>query len=129
MRSTPCPSLFLALHKRWRVEYGGHFLDYRRMAVPYRAKELCFRQRIMNEALSEYYFLGEPSQRNARTSRTRCTSDASVQCTCILFSYSCPTASDMVTKLKVRLSLLLSKQGILRNGRDPVAESGHSGQD
>ena len=42
MRSTPCPSLFLALHKRWRVEYGGHFLDYRRMAVPYRAKDAMF---------------------------------------------------------------------------------------
>ena len=32
---------------------------------------LCFRQSIMNEALSEYYFLVEPSQRNARTSKTR----------------------------------------------------------
>ena len=34
--------VFLALHKRWRVEYGGHFLDYRRMAVPYRAKDGMF---------------------------------------------------------------------------------------
>ena len=45
---------------------------------------------------------------------------------------NCPSMDmirGLVTKLKVRLSLLLSKQGILRNGRDPVAESGHSGQD
>ena len=73
----------------------GTFLTTAEWLYPIVQKMLCFRQSIMNEALSEYYFLGEPSQRNARTSRTRCTSDASVQCTCILFSYSCPTASDM----------------------------------
>eukprot|EP00929_Paragymnodinium_shiwhaense_P027567 TRINITY_DN16159_c0_g2_i1.p1 TRINITY_DN16159_c0_g2~~TRINITY_DN16159_c0_g2_i1.p1 ORF type:complete len:3364 (-),score=863.27 TRINITY_DN16159_c0_g2_i1:158-10249(-) len=32
--------LFGALHKRWRVEYGGHPTALRRMAVPYRAKDV-----------------------------------------------------------------------------------------
>lgn len=32
--------LFGALHKRWRVEYGGHPTGRRRMAVPYRAKDV-----------------------------------------------------------------------------------------
>jgi hypothetical protein len=32
--------LFGSLHKRWRVEYGGHPSGLRRMAVPYRAKDV-----------------------------------------------------------------------------------------
>eukprot|EP00929_Paragymnodinium_shiwhaense_P044185 TRINITY_DN22673_c0_g1_i1.p1 TRINITY_DN22673_c0_g1~~TRINITY_DN22673_c0_g1_i1.p1 ORF type:complete len:3475 (-),score=733.29 TRINITY_DN22673_c0_g1_i1:80-10504(-) len=32
--------LYGALHKRWRVDYGGHLQGLRRMAVPYRAKDV-----------------------------------------------------------------------------------------